>query len=115
MNKFLLGLPGIFLIAGLSFFVFDEETCTSGECRLKYDAPGCLERDVYSDLVAEIIYLKDTGDQSRIKSFFMGGLCKQFPEGTVVYILESGNLLANVRFVNLPDEPNRWMSQEYFE
>lgn len=114
-GKMLLAIPGILAIAASSFLILDEDTCTSGECRLKYEAPGCLERDVYSDLVKEAIYWKDTGDQSRLKSFFMGGLCRSFPEGTVIYILESGDLLANVRFVDLPDEPNRWMSHKFFE
>ncbi len=90
----------------------EEWNCSSGVCRFDYDATGCLTEEAYEELSEELDYVNRTRDTSRIGVLYLEGLCKRFPEGTIVYVLESGMFTVKVRFMNLPDEPDRWMSAE---
>ena len=58
-------------------------------------------------------YALKTSDTTRVMSLYLSGLCKQIPQGTLVYILEGGIFTVKVRYINLPDEPDRWMSAEF--
>ena len=86
--------------------------CSSGRCRLGYAASGCLTKQAYSQLTEELAYVNETRDTTRIMRLYIEGLCKSFPEGTVVFVLDPGVFTAKVRYTNLPDEPDRWMSAE---
>ena len=90
----------------------EEWNCSSGECRFDYDATGCVTREAYEELVDEFVYLNRTGDTSRIGVLYLEGLCKRFHKGTIVYVLEGGIFTVKMRFMDLPDEPDRWMSAE---
>ena len=90
----------------------EEWNCSSGHCRFVQDSTGCVTEQAYDQLTDEFDYINRTGDTSRIGSLYLGGRCKRFPEGTVVFVLEPGIFKVKVRFENLPDEPDRWMSAE---
>ena len=90
----------------------EEWNCSSGKCRFEYNATGCTTKNAYERLVDEFSYINKTKDTTRIGYLYSGGLCKRFPEGTAVFILEEGSFTVKVRFVHLPNEPDRWMSAE---
>ena len=87
--------------------------CSSGRCQLDEAATGCLTIEAYDQLFEEFMYVNDPRDTSRLSRFYIGGLCKRFPEGTVVYVMENRGLFAvKVRYTDSPGEPDRWMSAE---
>ena len=98
----------LFLVASCA----KEWNCSSGRCRFEHNATGCTTREAYERLKDEFSYANETGDTTRISYLYSGGLCKRFPQGTIVHILEGGIFTVKVRFVHLSSEPDRWMSAE---
>ena len=90
-----------------------RDWCDSGRCRLADPASGCLTKQAYDQLTEEFAYINETGDTTRTPRLYIGGLCKRYPAGTIVYVLEhSGLFTVKVRYTNLPEEADRWMSAE---
>ena len=89
-----------------------EWNCSSGKCRFKHNATGCTTKEAYERLKDELSYVNETGDTTRIGYLYSGGLCKRFPEGTIIRILEGGIFTVKVRFMHLPSEPDKWMNAE---
>ena len=89
-----------------------EWNCSSGECHLHYDASGCKTKDAYEQLQEEFVYINKTRDTRGADKLFQGGLCKRFPKGTRVYVMEEGMFTVRVRYTHLPNESDRWMSAE---
>ena len=82
---------------------------------LAYAASGCLTKELYEKLTEELIYVNKTKDTARTARFYLGGLCKRFPMGTRVYVLDRSGIFsvaAKVRYLDRSSEPDRWMSDD---
>ncbi|MGQ4807865.1 hypothetical protein NKDENANG_01230 [Candidatus Entotheonellaceae bacterium PAL068K] len=97
-----------------------EWRCGTGKCRFERQAPACLTEDLFVRLFNEYLILHEIGrgpgarsTLRKIDSLFLLGMCKYFPKGTLVHIVDNSGLFrVKVRFMYLPSEPDRWMSAE---
>ena len=106
------GVPTLVCLFVLANCGGEEWNCSSGECRFEYDATGCVTEKAHEEFTDHLDYINKTGDTSRIGYLYLGELCKRFPKGTIVYVVENGTFTVKVRFMDLPEEPDRWMSAE---
>ena len=101
----------LFLTIGIG--CTEDWNCTRGACVFHHDGSACVTRDAYDRLSDEFVYVQETGNTARIEQFYSHGSCKRFPKGTKVHVLDGGVFTVKVRFLDLPTEPDRWMSSEF--
>ena len=100
----------VFLLASACSAGYDA--CTRGNCAFRHEATACVSEDLYERFTKELVYIHETGDTRKVGRFYRDGLCRRFPAGTLVTVLEPGLFRVKVRFRSL-DAPDAWISAEF--
>ena len=110
-------LARVAVVCGLALLsACGDEMCNTGTCRFEGNLTACVSREAYARLSDEFAYINRTGDTSRIRILYATGLCKRFPTGTRVHVLESSGLFrVKIRFLDRPGQPDMWINPEFLE